>query len=551
MTAVLQRSGMVSPRRVITQLARFEARRLWRNPALIGGVLITVGALYQNSDLSRAPVLNRLSFLLAWPMLLMAGGVYLTLGTAASRRHGVDNLEGLDALPTDSATNNLGIGLAFISPVLVGIALQLSFVVPRLFDSPVASIVWSELLAGPATVALGATAGLAVGWGFRWQWTLPIVGLIAVAAVTTAWWAESGYLLGRYTPWLSPVADSSSNQYAFEQMYRPSVSHLTYVVLLAGGLGALAAIRGRSLRGKVIASTLAGGLLVLSALAGSAQLQEPTPAEEATRRAAYIPTSGDYVCQKRGLVTYCAYRTYVPWIEEWAAQIEPVLALVPSEASDRPLEVRQQVSYFVDEDVLPQEGDIRTGLWWSREPLDQMDIAHPLNLSLAAAGWAVGLPTHEQLVVTSMDGEELVVEKVDDPSSVSPDGNVRYQGCSSHGQARAVAALWYASQASVESIQGLRFQVSPERYQGVSPNENLGIDIGYLQPSSSVAYFRRETHVALAMAELPPSQVAGTLARRWSEVTNRATTTEEIADWFGVRIPAMTTPDDSWMLPCH
>lgn len=537
--------------RVVTELARFEARRLWRHPALIGGVLVTVYTLYVHSDLSQAPVLNRLSYQLAWPMVFLAAGVYLALGSAASRRHGIDNLESLDALPTDSATNNLGIGLAFASPVFVGMALQLSFLVPRLFDSPVTSIVWSELLTGSAAVAMGAAAGLAIGWGFRWQWALPIGGVLAAAVVTTVWWYDSGYLLGRNTPWLAPVVAADWNQYANEQMYRPSVAHLIYVVLLAAGLGALAAIRGRSSRGKLVASAVATCLLVLSSLAGVAQLQVPGPVDEAVRRAAFMPAGGDYVCQSRGMVTYCAYRTYESWIEEWAAQIEPVLALLPSDVSARPLEVRQQVSYFVDEDALPQEGDIRTGLWWSRQPTDEMDISHPLNLSLAAAGWAVGLPTHEQLVVRTTVGDQLVVEELVDLSSVSSDKNVNYQGCSSHGQARALAALWYATQASVESIEGLRFQISSVRYQGVLPNENLAIDLGYLQPSSSVWYFRREAHVAMTMADLPASQVAGTLARRWSEVTDPSTTTEEIADWFGVRVPAMDMPDDSWMLPCR
>lgn len=519
MTAVIEQVVAVPSRRVVAEIARFEARRLWRHPALIGAVAITIYQLYQRSDLTRAPVLNRLSYQLAWPMLLLAGGIYLALGNAASRRHGVDNLEGQDALPTVAATNNVGVGLGFVSPLLVGVALQMGFLVPRLFDRPVTSMIWTEFLTGPATLALGAAAGLAVGWGLRWRGALPVFGVGAVAVITTLWWAESGTLFGPYTPWLGPVPGLDSTYGAFEQSHRPSDLHMGYVLALAGFFAALAAIRGRRLSGKLTLSGAAIAMLALAAWVGTAQLRELTPAEGATRRSPYLPATGDYVCEERGALTLCAYHGYESWIEEWAAQIEPVLALVPPEVAGRPLEVRQQVTYFIDEDVLPQKGDIRTGLVWSRRPVDSEGIAHPLNLSLAIAAWGVGLPT-------GTEGQ-----------------------CSASGQGRAVAALWYAIQASPEAAEGLRLLVDPAPYR-LPISQDFPVPVGYLQPSSGVSYLRSDAEAAMAIARLPQPHVAETLAQRFTEVTDPATTGEEVAAWFGIPWPQLTVWDDTEEQAC-
>ena len=514
MTALMEQVVAVPTRRVVAEIARFEARRLWRHPALIGAVAVTAYELYQRSDLSGAPVLNRLSYQLAWPMLLLAGGIYLALGNAASRRHGEHNLEGLDALPTVAATNSVGVGLAFVSPLLVGVALQMGFLVPRLFDRPVTWMIWTEFLTGPATLALGAAAGLAMGWGLRWRGALPVFGVGVVAVITTLWWAESGTLFGPYTPWLGPVPGLDSTYGALEASHRPSDFHLGYVLALAGFFAALASIRGRRVSGKLALSGAAIAMLLLAAWAGTTQLRELTSVEEATRRAPYLPASGDYVCEERGTLTLCAYHGYEAWIDEWAAQIEPVLALVPPEVAGRPLEVRQQVTYFVDEDVLPQEGDIRTGLWLSRAPVDAALIPYPLNLSLAVAAWSVGLPT----------GTE------------SP--------CFASGQGRAVAALWYAIQASPESAEGLRILVDPAPYRR-PVSENFPVPLGYLQPAFGVRYLRSDAEAALAIARLPQPQVAETLAQRFSEVTDPATTGEEVAAWFGISWPRLTPWDDT------
>src|SRR3990172_5333679 len=84
------------------------------------------------------------------------------------------------------------------------------------------------------------------------------------------------------------------------------------------------------------------------------------------RQASFDPVTGDYVCQQQGTVTYCAYAGYEGWIPEWAAQVVPVLALTPEAVATRPLEIRQQVLYFDDDEDLPQIGDIAAGMWWSR-----------------------------------------------------------------------------------------------------------------------------------------------------------------------------------------
>jgi hypothetical protein len=298
-------------------------------------------------------------------------------------------------------------------------------------------------------------------------------------------------------------------------------------------------------------------LLVLAALiflggtvlAGSAQLNELTPAQEEARRASFDPVTGDYVCQQQGTVTYCAYAGYEGWIEEWATQVGPVLAQVPEAAAARPLEIRQQVPYFYDDEELPQVGDIAAGMWWSRKPFDSSFVAHPLGMALAAAGWAVGFPADELPVRVTVVDDELVTEPVDDSAAVDPD-ELSDRSCRSDGQARAVAAMWYATQVSPQAAQGLNFLVSGDRYGGMPEDANFAIDIGYRQPASSVIYYRKEALVALDLGRLRSDEVRDRLAARWNEVRDPSTTTEEIAGWFGITVPEMSGTDNLGTIPC-
>jgi hypothetical protein len=518
---------------------------------MIVGVLLTAYELYQQVDWSRAPVLNRDSFTSAWPMIFLAAGAFFAIGSAANRRHTVEDDDPLRGLPVSPTTQAVGVGLAFVSPLLVGLLMQGTVLTLRALDSSVTSLVWSEVLTGPVTVALGAAAGLAVGFGFRSALALPLAAVGLGGAVVTMWWANSGYLLGPYTPWLAPVTSLDWNQYAYEQVYRPSGPHLAYLLLLTGALGAAATIRGREDRGRLLSVSAVIVLLAGTVFFGLSQLAELTPAEEAARQALYNPTTADYVCEQRGTVTYCAYSGYEAWIDEWAAQVEPVIASIPGDIATGPIEVRQQIPYFNDDDAdFPEpRGDIRAGMWWSRRPFDSSLVAHPLGMALAPAGLAVGLPTDDLPIrITVADGE-IVAESVDDPADVDPE-DLQYRSCLAGGQARAVAALWYGAHASPEAAEGLEFLSSGDRYGHVGENENFAIDIGYRQPASSVIYFRKEALTALDLFALPPDDVGNTFAQHWTEVTDPARTTEELAGWFGLSVPEMGDTDDMGSIPC-
>jgi hypothetical protein len=517
---------------------------------MILGVVVTAYELYQQVDWSRAPVLNRDSYTSAWPMIFLAAGALFAIGSAANRRHRVENDEGLRGLPVSPSTQATGVGLAFVSPLLVGMLMQGTVIGIRLMDGPVTSVVWSELLTGPITVALGAAAGLAVGYGLRSPLALPLAAIGFGGAVVTVWWGDSGYLLGPYTPWLAPVTSLDWNQYAYEQAYRPSGEHLAYLLLLTGLLSAAATIRGRGGRGRLFSGAAVVLLLAGIVLAGLVQLAELTPSEEAARQARYLPVTADYVCDQRGTVTYCAYPGYEGWIDEWAAQVEQVIASIPSEAAARPFEIHQQVPYFNDDDSsTEQAGDIRAGMWWSRRPVDASLVAHPLGMALATAGWAVGFPTEDLPVRIGVVDDEVVAEAVDDPAVVDPD-EIYYRSCQSDGQARAVAALWFAANASPASAEGLRFLASGQRYGGVSDDENFAIDLGYRQPASSVIYFRKDAQLALALFDVPAIAIGDTLALRWDEVTDPATAAEELADWFGLSVTQMSPADHMDSIPC-
>lgn len=539
----------VRSRRILLAVARFETTRVWRHPALIIAVLVTGFELYRQVDWSRAPVLNRDSFTTAWPMIFLAAGVFLSIGSAAHRRHAVEEDDALQGLPVSPTTQAIGIGLAFVSPLLVGIVMQGTALVLRALDGPVTSIVWSEVLTGPLTVALGAAAGLAIGYGFRSPLALPISIVGFAGGILTVWWANSGYLLGPYTPWLAPVTSLDWNQYTYEQAYRPSSAHAVYLLLLVGFFGFAAAVRGRSGRERFVSVAAAVFLLGGAVLAGIAQLNELTPAEETARQAPFDPVAGNYICEDRATVTYCAYVGYEVWIEEWVAQIEPVLASMPEEVTARPLGVRQQIPYYLDGEELPQVGNVMAGMWWSRRPVDANYVSHPLGMALATAGWAVGFPDRDLPIRTTLVDDEIVAEPVDDPAAVDPD-ELHYRSCRADGQARAVAAMWYAAQATPESTAGLEFLTSGERYGGIPTGENVVLDLGYRQPSSSVIYYRKEAIVALDLDRLPADQVRDTLTARWEEVTDPSTTTEELATWFGITVPEMSDADQMGTIPC-
>ena len=532
--------------RLLYTVARFEARKIWRHPALIVVTAITAYELYQQVQWTNAPVLNRDSYTSAWPMIIFAAGVYLAIGTTVNRRHGAESDETFDALPVAPMTRTLGTGLAFVSPLLVAIAMQGAVLVARTLSGSVTAIIWSEVLIGPVTVALGAAAGMAVGWAFKSPIAVPLAGLGFVGLTLTVWWED--FMFGPYTPWLAPVPSLDRNQYAFEQGYRPSSIHLVYLVLLTIFFVTVAVSWRR--QGSERVAAIATSLLILGGViwAGSAQLAGLTPVEEVAWESQYLAGSGDYVCEHRGSVTYCAYQGYEGWINEWAGEVEPVLALAPAQATQGPLEIRQQVSYFVDGEELPPAADLTAGMWWSRGPYDSYLVAHRLGMALGVAGWAVGLPTHQVPIKSEVVEGELVARPFDPNTDGAAEMQIR--ACSSDGQGRAVVALWYATQSSPESREALEFQVSGERFGGLSPEDNTGIDIGYRQPSSAVLYFRREAQVALELSRLPTSEVGAAFEARWDQATDPTTTTEDVAAWFGVDVPGMGDADDSWTIPC-
>ena len=66
--------------------------------------------------------------------------------------------------------------------------------------------------------------------------------------------------------------------------------------------------------------------MLLIAGLGPAQLG---PVEEGRRLAAMgrlVGDGADLECEEQGPVRYCAMPGYAPWIDQWAAAVEPVLA---------------------------------------------------------------------------------------------------------------------------------------------------------------------------------------------------------------------------------
>ena len=319
--------------RVALALARVEGTRLFTHPAFavgIGfGVLATWALVsdpgYLRLDGSGGPVLLFFPFC---GMVLL--GVHLA--TSRARRHGTDEL--FETLPASDAARIGGfLGSGVVGVVVAPLFLVAFVMISRAQGSIGTPDLW-ELATVPVLVACAASVGVMVG---RW---LPyaVAGLLALIAL--------GFFQGFVANTAGPEVLSRMHAFApwhqnaefatFDNVLdrRPGW-HIVYLVGLGAFAAAVAFLRARIDRRRIVAVGVALGVI---GIGGVAQAGPNDAAIERLGRYLSDPAA-HHVCRAEGSVTYCVYPFAEPVIERWREPVEGVLAALPEDVRARSLRI--------------------------------------------------------------------------------------------------------------------------------------------------------------------------------------------------------------------
>jgi hypothetical protein len=267
------------------------------------------------------------------------------------------------------------VGLAW--PAGATFAVQLALLAWTYLRDPVTSIVWTELLVGPAFVALaGALSAAATRWILHPS--TPLVALLVLAGIQIVvpyrpedWGSQIGPAA------LAPIAWPETI-IPYEVAFRPSGLHLGYLI------GLILALAGVATLGRTKSSWFLLSVGVISAgVLGAAQVGPIKESQRVEAISRLVGDGADLTCETHGAVTYCAMPGYAGWIDDWTAAVTPMFALLPDTVEA--IEVRQ---YPVHNTHL-LDGEDYNNWWWippSYEDYITRDVAP--NGSILAS-WTV------------------------------------------------------------------------------------------------------------------------------------------------------------------
>lgn len=534
-TAISKRTPIaeVTPPRITLELARFEAIRILRHPVTWIGVLVSIWLMWSlGGDV--APILERDSVFLAGTVLPL-GAAALIVANFAVLRHRKDP-ETLDATPSDVRRRTLGVFLGLGAPVLLAGLVQGIGLVFLLMGGPIGTIDWVELAGGPAAVALLGAAGVFLGR----RLPHPIVPLIALVALAMFQIlsspdaqmfspAQPAANVEWLAPWMTPSAFSPIEELAF----RPSLPHLGYVLVLALLLATFALPMGRP--GSLIRLTMAGAFAA-AVIAVSLSL----PADGRSRFD-WAEAAANQVCVEADSIEYCAFGFYEDWIPRWQHAVDAVDALAP--VSVHTVLQRPPNISWDEPGTLEQDGLILANTSWDRE----WAVPHfRLALALRAALSSVGLPTAPELrPYTGAEIESIVAQNPGYPGDLRAQLEAEQpipKHCSAFDQARAVLAVWLAGAALENGKQGLE-----EILRDQPPTGSLWMNDTHDWP---VLISVSDARIAQTLLSLPVPQVRQELQERWDSVTDPATTSSDLASWFGLPAPEQQDPG-YFVEPCR
>ena len=456
-TLVAHRTAVrTRPARVVLELARLEGLRLIRHPIFIAGAILSV-AFFGLMTWNKAPVLHRDGVLSVGALLPLAVSTLVVANYAAIRAARDGTTELYEGLPTDARTRTLGRLVSLLwgaAGAVVVLGVMFTYLA---LDAPVGTLDPLEVAAGPAEVVLFGATGIVLG---RWRTHVaiaPIAALVLVGLEIVLIQPIIGLeTLASRTPWLAPwVPSSLTGGVPPELTIRPAGWHLLYLAGLIAVAGA-GAVLGRG-RTKVVAVLVAGGLV--ASAGGFAQLRPASDEQRARLGALLQRPEGFQVCTERGGTEFCAYPSYVPWVDRWARAVAGALAPVPSDDRPTGLVVRQTFgTYFEGVVDVPKAAvralrhrksdDIEVGFQWGRWATEGL---YEIGLTLPFTMRAVGLPTDRSDIRLTASDVELLTRTVLPQFRKERRARVAanrlqpgkpWEGCHTLGQARAVIALW-------------------------------------------------------------------------------------------------------------
>lgn len=337
---------------VVVTLGRFEGRQMLRHPLLWVGVVAAV-ALSVSELIGKSPVLNRASMTLAWTMAPVAVAVALLAGWAVLRTRGRTDADPPAAMPARMSLRVAGVLVGLVWPAAATLILQFALLGWTYLRDPVTSMVWTELLVGPALVVFVGALAVAMT---RWlpHASTPLVSLLLVAVLQAAL-PLNQTLWGSYigATWFAPIA-WPQEIIPYEVAFRPAGLHLGYLVGLCVFLAGVA-VMDRASAGWI---PLGVGLLV-AVVAGLAQLGPISDEQQTQAMSRLVGDDADLTCETHDSIAYCAMPGYQAWIADWERAVEPMLDGVPSDAVEG-LEVRQ----YPVHNTLLLDGEDYNNWWW-------------------------------------------------------------------------------------------------------------------------------------------------------------------------------------------
>ncbi|HWC13358.1 MAG TPA: hypothetical protein VG929_02040 [Actinomycetota bacterium] len=572
---------------VAVQLVRREGRRMIRHPVMWGGALLSL-ALFGLFTWHSAPVLHRDDASVAGSLLPLAAAALIVANLAASRAARNATEELYEATSSSTGLRTFAHLLALGHAAGLAVALVAAMFAFMLADAPVGTPNAAEVATGPVVVVLFGAVGVALA---RWR-PHPALGPLAVVVAVAVQIllvqpivddvATTSTVVTRL-PWLAPwVPLSLTGDVPPELVIRPAAWHVLYLAGLTAVVAAFALARS-GWRARLVPVFVAGAVAV--ALGTIGQLT-PSSGSQRAQLASLIEHPEDHqVCEERRGVTYCAYPAYTAWIDRWAAPIEGALDGIPAGARPDNIVVRQTFgSYFEGPVDLPQATlrramraehrasrdqepgtTIRTGTRWGR---GRTEGGYAIGLALTVAMEAVGLPSSRAEMVPTED------EIAEFKTSVLPTLDERFRAkaeqawrpgrrlysCTTLHQARAMAALWIAGQATpatratvtrsaAESSYGLQiYDAQGKRYAAY---------VGSFMPLypevpppmwDRVSMGDVEFHYAARLLSRPDDEVGAVFAQRWDELTEPTTLTESFLDDLGLA-PHVTIEEQIARLP--
>jgi hypothetical protein len=575
---------------VLAEAGWHEARWLMRSPLFLAGLVVSAWLIWLNARIIVYPGVAGVetpASLFWWTAdvsvvagLLPAAGAALLAAQLAAGRSRRDAMEQLYAsYPASPATRAGAQLLGAAGPLIATVVLIAAAVAWIDSRSALGQPRWWVLAAGLLLVALGSTAGTALG---RWQ-RHPMAGILLVlvlglAEVDLSLTIANPIHLAGGTEWLFPWAVPGGVLNALPGLIvpYPPPAHLAELAGLIGlavvaALWRLAATR-RAAAGIAVVAVAA---LAVTVWSGVVQHQGVSRATEVAMAAEISKPGSVQQCQLTRAVRYCYYPAFAPLARQWAVPVSGVLARIP--AADRSgLTVRQvwDSNYYLeplvppggltsngggstaglpplldpealatDPAVIPGSGPrpVYTDADWGAGA----SLAYAqLGLAVSTAEWATGLPTTGPSVTYHHD----------DPGGGFDSGTDQL-ACVPAGQARGAIAVWLAAGStpgarsalpsaagtSVTSTRVGQQWIATVQLYGSGPTQFIGLNATVQQ-----------VKLARAMLALPAAQVQRVLGSQWQSWLAPSATTAQLAAALGIPLPAQPNgkpPQDGGYTP--